>query len=77
MDAVTAGLIAGSVASIILYVVGAVAVFSGLWQSLSSPYVVYLWMVVLTGLTVGQLILSGFVVSALAEAPSQTGQKAV
>ena len=72
MDAVTGGLIAGSVASIVLYVAGATAMFSGLWQTLSSPFVLYLWLVVLTGLTIGQLVLSAFVVSALAAAPHQT-----
>jgi len=77
MDAVTGGLVAGSVASIILYVAGAVAMFSGVWQSMSSPFMLYLWLVVLTGLTIGQLVLTGFVVSALAAAPQQVETKVV
>ena len=77
MDAVTIGLIAGSTAGAILYVAGAVAVFSGAWQAFSSPYVLYLWLVALTGLVVGQLLLSYFVVSALLAAPQQTDAKVV
>ena len=77
MDAVTKGLIAGTGAGLILYVVGAVAVFSGAWESLSSPDVLYLWLVLLTGLVVAQLALSGFVILALVEAPQQTDAKVV
>ena len=77
MDADAGGLVAGSVASIILYVAGAVAMFSGLWQNMSSPFMLYLWLVVLTGLTIGQLVLSGFVVSALMAAPQQEDTKVV
>jgi hypothetical protein len=77
MDAVTGGLVAGSVVSIILYVAGAVAVFSGIWQTMSSPFMLYLWLILLTGLTVGQLVLTGFVVSALAAAPQQEETKVV
>lgn len=77
MDAVTKGLIAGSGAGLILYVVGTVAVLSGSWESLSSPYMLYLWIVMLTGLVVAQLILSGFVVSALVAAPQQADAKVV
>lgn len=77
MDAVTGGLVAGSVVSIILYVAGAVAVFSGIWQTMSSPFMLYLWLILLTGLTVGQLVLTGFVVSALMAAPHQEETKVV
>ena len=72
MDAVTGGLIAGSVASIVLYVVGAVSVFSGLWEKLTSPYMLYVWLIALSGLAVGQIVLTGFVVQALVAAPQQT-----
>jgi hypothetical protein len=72
MDAVTGGLIGGAVVSLVIYVAGAVAIFSGFWETMSSNYVLYLWIVVLTGLTIGQLVLTGFVVSALTEAPQQT-----
>jgi len=77
MDGVTKGLIGGSVASLVIYVAGAVAVFSGLWETMSSPYTLYIWLIALTGLAVGQLILSGFVVSALMEAPHQIDGKVV
>jgi len=77
MDGVTKGLIGGSVAGLIIYVAGAVAVFSGLWVSMSSPYTLYIWLIALTGLAVGQMILSGFVVSALAEGPHQIETKVV
>lgn len=51
--------------------------FSGLWVSMSSPYTLYIWLIALTGLAVGQMILSGFVVSALAEGPHQIETKVV
>ena len=72
MDAITKGLIAGSAASLVLYVAGAVALFSGMWESLSTPYNVYVWLVVLTGLAIAQAVLSAFVILELVEAPKQT-----
>jgi hypothetical protein len=51
---------------------GAVAVFSGLWEKMSSNYILFLWITLLSALTVGQLYLSYTVSSALMAVPTQT-----
>ncbi len=76
MDAVVKGLIGGSVVSLLIVVAGSVAIFSNFWQNV-TPYMMYIWVLLLTALTVGQLVLSSFVVSTLSEAPSQTAQATV
>ena len=72
MDAVITGVIGGGAASLLIVVGGAVALYSNLWQRLSSPYILFAWMTLLSGLQVGQLFLTYMLVSAFAEAPSQT-----
>lgn len=72
MDAVTTGLIGGSVASLLVVVGGAVALASNAWEKMSSPYILFSWLVVLSGLTVGQLYLTYCLVSEFAASPSQT-----
>jgi len=76
MDAVVKGLIGGSVVSLLVVVAGSVALFSNVWQNV-TPYMMYIWVMLLTALTVGQLVLTSFVVSTLSEAPSQTTQGVV
>jgi hypothetical protein len=58
MDAVVKGLIGGSTASLLLLVGGSIAVFSGLWEKWSSPQVFFIWLSVLSALTVGQLYMT-------------------
>jgi len=77
MDAVVKGLIGGATVSLLTVVAGSVAVFSNFWQYASTPYIVYIWMLVLTSLTVGQLVLTSFVASTLMEVPSQTASATV
>ena len=72
MDAVINGLIGGATASLLIVVGGAVAVFSGLWEKMSSNYILFLWITLLSALTVGQLYLSYTVSSALMAVPTQT-----
>ena len=72
MDAVINGLIGGATASLLIVVGGAVAVFSGLWEKMSSNYILFLWVTLLSALTVGQLYLSYTVSSALMAVPTQT-----
>ena len=76
MDAVVTGLVWGSVASLIVVVGGAGALLTNVWEKYSTPYVLFVWLTLLTALTIGQLYLTVFVSSALAEAPKQT-EKAV
>lgn len=72
MDAVVKGLIGGSVISLIIFVGGIVTLNSGFAELVKNPNTVGLWLVILTGLTAGQLFLSYSISSALMEAPPQT-----
>jgi len=77
MDAVITGLIGGGTASLLLIVGGAVALYSNLWQRVSSPQTVFAWLCLVSALQVGQLYLSYCLVTAFAEAPSQTTRATV
>ena len=72
MDAVITGLIGGGTASLLIIIGGFVALYSNLWERLSSPSTVFAWLFLLSALTIGQLVLTSLIVSALMEAPSQT-----
>lgn len=72
MDAVTTGLIGGSVASLLVVVGGGVALASNVWEKMSSPYIFFAWLTILSGLTAGQLFLTYCLVSEFAASPSQT-----
>ena len=76
MEAVTTGLIGGSIASLLLIVGGSIALASNVYEKFTSPYTVFLWLTILSALTVGQLYLTYCLVSEFAAAPSQT-EKAV
>ena len=77
MDAVVTGLIGGGTASLLLVVGGAVALYSDLWQRVSSPSTIFAWLCLVSAMQVGQLYLSYCLVSAFAEAPSQTTRATV
>lgn len=77
MDAVVNGLIGGSVISLLLVVGGVVSAYSGVWEKIYTPSVLFTWLVILTGLMLGQIYLSYVLVSAFAEAPKQTTQGVV
>jgi len=77
MDAVINGLIGGGTASLLIVVGGAVALYSDLWQKISSPQVIFAWVCLLSALQVGQLYLTYVLVSAFAAAPSQTEKATV
>ena len=72
MEAVTTGLIGGSVASLLVIVGGAVALGSNAWEKFSTPYFFFAWMTILSGLTVGQLYLTYSLVSDFSASPTQT-----
>ena len=77
MEAVTNGLIGGSVVSLLLVVAGGVALTSNLWELYYTPRMAFAWIILLTALTVGQLYLTYMLVSAFAAAPVQTKQATV
>ena len=72
MDAVITGLIGGGTASLLLVVGGLVALYSGIYEKFTGPNVTFAWLSILTALTIGQLILTGIIVTTFSEAPSQT-----
>ncbi len=76
MDAIVKGLIGGATVSVLLILAAVVAIRNNFWSDLSTVYICG-WLLILTGLTVGQLVLTGVVVSTLTEAPSQTAQATV
>ncbi len=77
MEAVTNGLIGGSVVSLLLVVAGSVALTTNLWESYYTPKIAFAWVSFLTALMLGQLYLTYFLVSAFAAAPVQTKQAIV
>ena len=77
MEAVTNGLIGGSVVSLLLVIAGGVALTSNLWEFYYTPKIAFAWISLLTALTVGQLYLTYMLVSAFAASPSQTNQGVV
>jgi archaellum biogenesis protein FlaJ (TadC family) len=72
MDAVINGLVAGGTTSILLIVAGVVVVFSDSLERLNKPSIIIGSIFVLSALSIGQLVLSSFLISAFAAAPSQT-----
>ena len=76
MDAVVTRIAWGSAASLIVVVGGVGAIASNVWEKYSSPYILFLWLTLLTAMMVGQLYLTIFISYALAEAPTQT-EKAI
>jgi archaellum biogenesis protein FlaJ (TadC family) len=77
MDAVTNGLIAGGTTSLLLIIVGVVVAFSDAVQNLFNARVVILSLFFVMAITIGQFILSVFLVSAFAAAPTQTDKVTV
>jgi hypothetical protein len=77
MDAVVTGLIGGGTAALLIVVGGVVALFSNLWEKVSSPRVIFAWLCLVSALQVGQLFLSYNLVSTFAAAPSQTEKATV
>ena len=72
MEAVTNGLIGGSVISLIIFVGGIITLNSGFAELVKNPNTVGMWLVGLTALTAGQLFMTYLISSALMEAPPQT-----
>ena len=77
MEAVTAGLIGGSTASLLIVVGGLVAVYSNVWTKMSSPQTFFSWLTLLSALMVGQLYLTYCLVLEFSAAPSQTDKGVV
>ena len=71
MDGGINGLIAGGSAAILVFLGGIAILFSDTYKVTLEPYRLFLWLVFLSMLSVGQAILSGFVVWTLMAAPSQ------
>lgn len=71
MDAVVSGLIAGASASLLILFTGIVVYFSNRWHGLLTPESLFTWLIILTGLTVGQLGVTGLVLQKLSAGPSQ------
>jgi hypothetical protein len=72
MDAVIQGIVGGSVASLLIVIGGAIAVFSGSWEKMTVGLSLFIWLALLTALTVGQVFLTYTISTALAATPSQT-----
>lgn len=77
MDAVVKGLIGGSAISVILIVGGFITMSTGFGEIFKNPNMVGGILIVLTGLTAGQVFLTAMIVSAFAEAPPQTTKSVV
>jgi hypothetical protein len=77
MDGSINGLIAGGSAAILVFLGGIAILFSDTYQVTLQPYRLFLWLVFLSVLTVGQTVLSGFLVWTLMAAPSQEDLTAV
>ena len=76
MDAVITGLIGGGTISLLIVVGGAVALWSDLYKSVTTPNMLFMWLSVLTALTAGQLYLTYDLVSTFSATPTQT-EKAI
>ena len=72
MDAVIQGIVGGSVASLLIVIGGAIAVFSGAWEKMTVGLSLFIWLALLTALTVAQVFLTYTISTALAGSPSQT-----
>lgn len=72
MDAVIQGIVGGSAASLLIVIGGAIAVFSGSWEKMTAGLSLFIWLALLTALTVGQVFLTYTISTALAATPSQT-----
>jgi hypothetical protein len=74
MDAAINGLIGGSTVSMLLVIGGLVTYYKTSFGDYfrSNPNITATWLVFLTALTLGQLVLTGYMVSTLMSAPVQT-----
>ena len=70
MDAVINGLTAGVVAGLISY-------FSGFWEKMYSPTLVYTWLLLLSAISIGIFITTSIILSTFAASPVQTKQGVV
>ena len=77
MDAVVTGLIGGSTVSLLLIVGGGVALYSGLWEKMSSPNIIFAWLCLLTALTIGQLYITYITITTFAAVPQQDANAVV
>jgi len=79
MDAAINGLISGSTVSMLLVIGGLVTYYkTGFGEYFrSNPNVMATWLVLLTALTVGQIVLTGIMVNTFMSAPSQTSKATV
>ena len=77
MDGVITGLVGGTVTSVLLVFGGLVTYYKFYNNSGPDMAKIYTWLILLTGLTMGQLVLTYFLVSTFAESPSQTTQATV
>jgi hypothetical protein len=71
MEAVITGIIGGGTAGLLIVVGGIIASNSDLWQKYSSPQLVFIWLVLLSALVVGQLFLTYTIASTFAEVSPQ------
>ena len=72
MDAVINGLVAGGTTSILLIVAGVVVVFSDSLERLNNPSTIIGSLFFLSAISIGQLVMTSYLISAFAAAPSQT-----
>jgi hypothetical protein len=74
MDAAINGLIGGSTVSMLLVIGGLVTYYkTGFGEYFrTNPNITATWLVLLTALTVGQIVLTGYMVHTLMSAPVQT-----
>jgi hypothetical protein len=71
MDAVITGIIGGGTASLLVVIGGMVAVSSNLWETYSSPKLLFIWLIVLSALVVGQLFLTYTISTTFSEVTPQ------
>jgi hypothetical protein len=74
---VSSGLVGGGLLSLGIIVGSVVVLYTNMWQKFANFRIFFIWMCILSALTVGQIYLSYTLSTAFAAAPSQTDKGVV
>jgi hypothetical protein len=77
MAEVTNGIIGGVVASLLIVLVGILSLNGSMIEYMTTNVMLYTWLLLLTGITVGQFVFTYIIINAWSEVPKQKDGKVI
>jgi hypothetical protein len=77
MAEVTNGIIGGVVASLLIVLVGILSLNGSMIEYMTTNVMLYTWLLLLTGITVGQFVFTYIIITAWSELPKQKDGKVI